>query len=63
MNIATIYRNNKERYVNKDMNNLINDIWKEYEDELNIQYGKTDFDFLYYLKIVLFPHVNIKNAL
>ena len=45
-NYITIKRSNKERYVDKNVNNFINSVWKEYENELNIQYGYTDFDFI-----------------
>ena len=33
-------------WVNKDMNNFLNDIWAEYENELNIQYGHSDYDLI-----------------
>ena len=34
----------KDVWVKKDMNNFINDIWAEYEDELNIKFGNSNYD-------------------
>ena len=30
-------------WVDKDMNNFLNDLWEEYEDQLNIVYGHSDY--------------------
>ena len=43
-NATQLTRGGKTIWVNKDMNNFINDIWSEYEDELNIIYGYSDYD-------------------
>ena len=41
-----INRASKERWVDKEMSNFIDDIWGEYEDILNIQVGHSDFDII-----------------
>ena len=43
-NATQLTRGGKTIWVNKDMNNFINDIWAEYEDELNINYGYSEYD-------------------
>jgi len=45
-NAIKITRGKKDIWVNKDMNNFLNNIWAEYEDELNIQYGHSDYDLI-----------------
>ena len=45
-NATKLKRGEKDVWVNKDMNNFLNDIWAEYEDELNIQYGHSDYDLI-----------------
>ena len=39
-------KRDKERWVNKEMNDFIIKIWNEYDDELNIQYGFSNFDLI-----------------
>ena len=41
-----IYRASKDRWVDKEISNFLDDIWGEYEDILNIQVGHTDFDII-----------------
>ena len=43
-NAKQLTRGGKAIWVNKEMNNFINDIWAEYEDELNINYGYSEYD-------------------
>ena len=43
-NATQLTRGGKTIWVNKDMNNFINDIWAEYEDELSINYGYSEYD-------------------
>ena len=43
-NATQLTRGGKTIWVNKEMNNFINDIWAEYEDELNINYGYSEYD-------------------
>lgn len=38
-----ITRGNKVRYVDKEMNELINELFESFSDQLNRVYGKTDF--------------------
>ena len=45
-NATQIIRGEKEVWVNKDMNNFINDIFSEYEEELNIIYGFSMYDLI-----------------
>jgi 2',3'-cyclic-nucleotide 2'-phosphodiesterase (5'-nucleotidase family) len=45
-NAIKLTRGGKEVWVNKDMNNFINDLFKEYEDELNILYGSSIYDLI-----------------
>ena len=45
-NAIKLTRNEKEVWVNEDMNNFINDIWNEYKAELNIIYGYSDYDLV-----------------
>ena len=46
INATKVNRDNKERWVNKEMNNFINNLYNEYNNELNIQYGHSNFDFI-----------------
>ena len=39
-------RNGKDRWVDKDMNNFINNLWKRYEDELIYKVGTLSFDMI-----------------
>jgi 2',3'-cyclic-nucleotide 2'-phosphodiesterase (5'-nucleotidase family) len=43
-NAIKLTRGGKEIWVNKDMNNFINDIFSQYEAELNILYGSSEYD-------------------
>ena len=43
---ATKIKRDKERWVNTEMYNFINNLWTDYDDELNIQFGYSDFDFI-----------------
>lgn len=43
---ATKIKRDKERWVNTEMNNFINNLWTDFDDELNIQFGYSDFDFI-----------------
>ena len=43
-NAIKLTRGGKEIWVNKDMNNFINDIFSQYEAELNILYGNSEYD-------------------
>ena len=45
-NAIKLTRGGKEVWVNKDMNYFINDLFKEYEDELNILYGSSIYDLI-----------------
>ena len=45
-NAIKLTRGGKEIWVNKDMNNFINDIFNVYKDELNILYGSTEYDLV-----------------
>ncbi|MBR4618732.1 MAG: 5'-nucleotidase C-terminal domain-containing protein, partial [Bacilli bacterium] len=42
----SIFRAKKDRWVNKEMSEFIDDIWNEYADELNIEIGHSDIDFI-----------------
>ena len=39
-------RGGKDRWVDKDMNNFINNLWKRYEDELIYKVGTLSFDMI-----------------
>ena len=39
-----VTRKKKERWVDKEMNDFINNLWEEYSDELNIKIGTIDYD-------------------
>ena len=43
---ATKIKRDKERWVNTEMYNFINNLWSDYDKELNIQFGYSDFDFI-----------------
>ena len=43
-NAIKINRGNKDRWVDKDMNAFLNKKFKDYEEELNIQFGHIDYD-------------------
>ena len=45
-NAIKLTRGGKEVWVDKDVNNFINETFKEYEDELNIVYGSNEYDLL-----------------
>ena len=45
-NAIQINRGRKDRWVNKEMYDFLNDKFKDYEDELNIQYGYSDNDLI-----------------
>ena len=45
-NAIKIKRGGKDIWVNKDMNDFLNKTWTEYEDELNIKYGQSDYDLI-----------------
>ena len=49
--IITIKRNNKEYYVDKDMNKFINDIYESFSDELNKVIGYTPFPLIVFKNI------------
>ncbi len=36
----------KDRWVNEEISNFIEDLWGEYSDELNIQIGQNDYDII-----------------
>jgi len=44
--VINVTRSKANRWVDEEMYNFINDIWKEYEDELNIVVGKSDYDLI-----------------
>lgn len=44
--VVNVTRSRANRWVDEEMYNFINDIWKEYEDELNIVVGKSDYDLI-----------------
>ena len=41
-----VTRKSKERWVNEEISNFIEELWGEYKDELNIQVGECDFDII-----------------
>ena len=41
-----VYRNKKNNYVNKTMNEFIKGIWADYEEEFNEEFGYVGFDFI-----------------
>ena len=41
-----VYRNYENRWVDKEINNFIDNIWKDYSNELNKIIGHSNFDFL-----------------
>ena len=45
-NSIKLTRGGKEIWVDKDMNNYINDLFNEYEDELNVVFGTSEYDLL-----------------
>ena len=45
-NAIKLTRGGNEVWVNKDMNNFINNIFSEYEGELNILYGNSEYDLI-----------------
>ena len=45
-NAINISRSNSNRWVDKYMNNFINDIWNNYYNDLNLIYGHSDFDII-----------------
>ena len=46
VNNAIKIKRDKERWVNKEIYDFINNLWKDYENELNIEYGYSDFDLI-----------------
>ena len=44
--VKQVYRSNANRWVDKEMNEYINDIYKRYEDELSTPIGSSDYDFI-----------------
>ena len=45
-NAINIFRGKANRWVDKNMNNLINSIWDRYYNELNLKYGHSDYDLI-----------------
>ena len=45
-NATTIFRAKKERWINTEMKNFIENIWKDYSDELNLEIGHSNFDLI-----------------
>ena len=41
-----VYRSKANRWVDKEMNEFINDIYKRYENELSTPIGSSDYDFI-----------------
>ena len=41
-----VTRKSKERWVNEEISNFIEELWGEYKDELNMQVGECDFDII-----------------
>ena len=41
-----VTRKSKDRWVNEEISNFIEDLWGEYSDELNIQIGQNDYDIM-----------------
>ena len=41
-----VFRNHKYIWVNEEISNFIEQLWKEYDEELNIQVGYSNFDFI-----------------
>ena len=39
-----VTRKKKERWIDKEMNDFINNLWEEYSDELNIKIGTIDYN-------------------
>ena len=44
--VKTLYRDKKNISVNIEMSEFIDHLWKEYDEELNIHVGHSDFDFI-----------------
>ena len=44
--VKQVYRSNANRWVDKEMNEYINEIYKRYEDELITPIGSSDYDFI-----------------
>ena len=44
--VKQVYRSNANRWVDKEMNEFINDIYKRYEAELSTPIGSSDYDFI-----------------
>ena len=44
--VKQVYRSKANRWVDKEMNEYINDIYKRYEDELSTPIGSSDYDFI-----------------
>ena len=44
--VKQVYRSNANRWVDKEMNEYINEIYKRYEDELSTPIGSSDYDFI-----------------
>jgi len=44
--VTKINRGNKDRWVDKEINNYINSLWGRYEGELNAKVGTSDYDFI-----------------
>ena len=45
-NSIKLTRGRKEVWVDREMNNYINDMFSQYEDELNVEYGTSEYDLL-----------------
>ena len=45
-NAKKIHRASKDRWVDEEISNYMDNIWKEYEDILNLQVGHSDFDII-----------------
>ena len=44
--VKQVYRSKANRWVDKEMNEFINDIYKRYENELSTPIGSSDYDFI-----------------
>ena len=45
-NAIKINRSNIDRWVDKNLNTFINNVWDEFSDQLNLEIGETSFDLL-----------------
>lgn len=60
--LAILINRDKERWVNKEIYDYIIDLWKEYNEELNVQFGFLNFDFIVMSSDSSFPYCRYQEC-